>query len=161
MAEEMGSLFPHHEKKNVCEKKPTGWTHRFVCLAEYNQTGIPTTALQKDRLISAGLGEKKIVFSDIDCTAEEFKDILYTNFPKLVDGGGYQLCKCKPNTRQLEPLSSSAMRSPRTLQSCGGNSRTYIRPLQKNLDLSKSNFDEEVSPCIYTTTPCFKLLWCM
>ena len=47
-------LFPTAKKR----KKYIPWTHRFVCLATHNQTSIPTTAVEKDVLISAGLGEK-------------------------------------------------------------------------------------------------------
>ena len=34
----------------------SSWTHHFVCLAFCDQTVIPTTAYEKDLLISAGLG---------------------------------------------------------------------------------------------------------
>lgn len=44
---------------------------------------------------------------------------------------------CRPNSRELEALSSAAMSSPQNLRDFGGNSRTYIRPLQKDLDLSQ------------------------
>ena len=70
---------------------------------------------------------------------EESENVLGDDTPS-----GYQLCKCIPNTRNLEALSSTTLSSPRVLQACGGNSRTYVRPLQKNLDLSR-NLDECVS----------------
>ena len=87
-----------------------------------------------------------MVIDDADCDANKFRDTLLSAFPKLIDGGGYQLCKCKPNSRDLEPLPSTAMKSPRNLQTLGGNSRTYIWPLQKDLDLSKCDLaDDDVS----------------
>ena len=61
IADEIGTLFPH-QKKGKPVKKTSSWTHRFVCLAMCDQDGIPTTSSEKDRLICAGLGEKKIFF---------------------------------------------------------------------------------------------------
>ena len=49
---------------------------------------IPTTTWEKDILIGASLGEKKKVLENVDCDAEEFKEVLITHFPKLVDAGG-------------------------------------------------------------------------
>ena len=40
------------------------------------------------------------------------------------------------NSRLLEPLSSSISSSPKLLKSVIGKSRVYIRPIQKDLDLS-------------------------
>lgn len=89
----------------------------------------------------AGLGEKKIVFADVDCDANVFCEGFISQYPKLKDGGGYLLCKCKPNSRELEPLSAAVLSSPRSLQGCGGNSRTYVRPLQCDLDLESPEYE--------------------
>ena len=77
---ELKELFPSKKGK---KREHTPWTHKFVCLATHNQTSIPTTAIEKDVLISAGLGEKKIVFDNVECVAEEFRKILLDTFPKL------------------------------------------------------------------------------
>ena len=132
-------------------KKKATWTHRFVCLAMHGQTSIPTTSWAKDELLSAGLGERKILFNDVDCDTETFKNTLFENFPKLRNAGGFELCKCKPNSRELESLSGVVLSSPRALQSCGGNSRTYIRPIQMDLELTKEL--EHVDVCIFTCIP--------
>ena len=144
VSEDISKLFPRGGKKFCTQgkKRVSTWTHRFVCLCNHDQTGIPTTAWEKDTLLAAGLGEKKVVFEDVDCDAEVFRRVLLDTFPKLANAGGYQLCKCRPNTRELEPLSVVSLSSPRALQGCGGNSRTYIRPLQKDLDLDKADFDD-------------------
>lgn len=146
VAEDMSKLFPQCKRMKQQKDKihSSSWTHLFVCLSEKDQTTIPTTAAEKERLICAGLGEKKVVFDDIDCSAGEFRETLFTAFPKLKEGGGYQLCKCKRNSRELETLSSVSLTSPRALQSCGGKSRSYIRPLQKDLDISRVITTEEV-----------------
>ena len=76
-----------------CKKKKTNsWKHRFICLALYGQEKIPTTDEEKDDLYKAGLGEKVIEFPDLDVGREEFRSILFQEFPKLEDGGGLQTC---------------------------------------------------------------------
>ena len=49
-----------------------------------------------------------------------------------------------PNSRHLEVLSMSVHKSPLALKHHGGSSRTYIRPLQKDLDLTPLSDDEDV-----------------
>jgi len=56
--------------------------------------------------LEAGLGEKKVVISDVDVSAQGFREELYEAFPKLKDAGGFMFAKCKSNSRCLEPLSS-------------------------------------------------------
>ena len=87
---EIGKLFPQCKKA-----KKFAWKHRFVCLAYCDQHKIPTTDVEKDDLLEAGLGEKVVEFPSLDATAEEFREVLYDVFPKLKEGGGYQLCRCK------------------------------------------------------------------
>ena len=90
---------------------------------------MPTTEEEKDELFEAGLGEKEILFDELDLPAEEFKEVVLHSFPQLRQAGGYQLCKCIPNSRKLEPLSNQVMTSPLMLRQCCGTSHTYIVPL--------------------------------
>jgi hypothetical protein len=115
------------------DKKPA-WKHKFFCLVYKDQTRIPTTDFNKEELYLAELGEKEIEFPNLDAGAEEFKEILLTSFPRLRQGGGYQLLKCMPNSRKLESLSSGVYSSPAALKRVG-SSRTYLRPIQRDLDL--------------------------
>ena len=81
--------------------------------------------------------------------ADEFRDLLYEAYPKLKHGGGFQFFKCAPNSRRLEPLSSATLSSPSMLKSRVGNARTYIRPLQRDLDMSVvADLPEGVSYCV-------------
>ena len=112
------------------------WKHRFVSLAYCGQQRIPTTDFEKDELFVAGLGEKEVEFDQLDLDANGFRDVLLRAFPKLQDAGGFQLCKCPPNSRALEPLSTLACSSPSLLKQRVGQARTYIVPLQRDLDLS-------------------------
>lgn len=68
--------------------------HRFVCLALRDQQKIPTTDVEKNNLLEAGLGEKVIEFPSLEASGEQFKDLLYSAYPKLRDGGGFELCRC-------------------------------------------------------------------
>lgn len=61
--------------------------------------------------------------------------MLFSAYPKLREAGGFQLCRCLPNSRQLDVLTPIAHSSPSVLKEHVGNSKTYIRPLQKNLSL--------------------------
>lgn len=119
------------------KRKKNPWKHRFVCLAYYDQPKIPTTDGDKDELIKAGLGEKCVEFPSLDIDAEEMCDIIYSAFPKLKEGGGFKFCRCIPNSRKLEALSDIAHSSPYHLEERVGNSRTYVRPIQRDLDLSE------------------------
>ncbi len=122
------------------EKKcKASYTHRFFCLSQCHQKIIPRNDKEKDLLLEAGLGEKRITIPDIDISADEFRDILMKQFPKLKDGGGFIFAKCRSNSKVLEPLPSLCVTSPRILRDRVGNVRTYIIPLQKTLDLIGSN----------------------
>ncbi len=125
---------PAKRKKN--SQSTNQWKHKFLCLAYRGQERIPTTDVEKDDLLQAGLGEKEIIFEDLNIDTPKFRNILCDKFPQLADAGGFQLCKCKPNSRYLEVLSTFAQSSPDNLKQRVGNAKTYIRPLQKDLDLS-------------------------
>lgn len=91
----------------------------------------------KEKLLEAGLGEAKITVPDIDdCGASEFKDILLKQYPKLGDGGGFELLRCVSNTRSLEVISTTVSRVPRLLKSVIGCGKVFIRPIQKDLSMS-------------------------
>ena len=44
-----------------------------------------------------------------------------------------EFCKCLPNSRKLEELSSVVHSTPAVLKERVGNARTYIHPLQNDL----------------------------
>ena len=82
------------------------------------------------------MGEKKITIPDIDISSNDFHDFILEEFPKLKEGGGFMFAKCRSNSRVLEPLSALCLTSPRILRDRIGSARTYILPMQRNLDLS-------------------------
>ena len=116
--------------------KGTSWKHRFVCLAARNQDRIPTTDAEKDDLLRAGLGEKNVEFDDIDMDTNSYREVVLKAYPQLKNAGGFMFFKCGVNSRTLEPLSQVVLSSPRMLKERVGLARTYIRPLQRDLEIS-------------------------
>ena len=120
-------------KKPTVEKKRVVWRHKFVCLAHRDQDRIPTTDAEKEELYLAGLWEKEIEFESLDIPLSEFCEKLFKSFPRLRDGGGFQLLKGLPS---MEVLSMAVHTSPNLLKQRVGVSRTYVRPVQRDLNLT-------------------------
>ena len=108
------------------------------------------------KLSLAGLGEKKIsIFLHGD--AEDIHHEFIHNFLKLARGGGYDLLRCSDRGgRELilidRPKSGY---TPQYLKSVVCSAKIYIRPLQKDLDLSHSN--EAVSVTSKMLVVCLEL----
>ena len=115
------------------KSKPSSWTQKFVCLASKDGVKVPTSMGGKEELLLAGLGEKKLVIPDVDCTTCEFHDVIITAFPKLKDAGGFELLRCLASTRDLEEIPSPICLSPRLLRNRIGSARVYIRPIYKRI----------------------------
>ena len=67
-------------------------------------------------------------FDNMDANAKEIQDVLYFAFPKLQNAGGFVLCECFPNSRNLVASQVAWVSLQRLRDSVGS--------LQKNLDLS-------------------------
>ena len=113
------------------------WKHRFFCLAKSHHYSIPASEADKDLLYKAGLGERTIEFQYLNIDSNTFRESIYETFPKLRSSGGYEMCKGKTNSLELEPLSNMAYQSPAMLKERCGYSKTYLVPLQRDLDLSE------------------------
>ena len=116
----MSSLF--HSKKQKVEKARVVWRHRFVCLAYRDQERIPTVDAEKEELYRAGLGEKEkekekeIAFESTEMSQPEFCEVLFDHYHWLREGGGHQLLKGLPNSRNMEVLSVAVHTSPAVLK---------------------------------------------
>ena len=64
-----------------------------------------------------------------------------TAYPKLKEGGGFEILRCRPNTRELELISPRIASNPQLLKRKVGNGRVYIRPIQRDLSLSEDEDD--------------------
>ena len=140
--EELLSTLQGGSKKRKWKRRKNTWKHKFMCLA-YLEQQVPLRESEKDELFAAGLGEKEIEL-DLDMDAEEFRNSIFEVYPQLKKGGGYQFLKCIPNSRRLEPLSGLVMQSPTMLKQRVGSARTYIRPLQRNLDTAPVKRVDEI-----------------
>ena len=133
------------------EKKRT-WTTTFVCLADRLAVKVPSSS-EKQILQKAGLGIKRIKFE----ADNDEKAVLETitssevnsetgqtiGFPKLKECGGFELMNCIANCRNLSTLDCAwSVKSLKT--NIGGQSRIYLRPIQK--DLCTEPLTEE-TPC--------------
>ena len=135
--EEQGQLFGWGKKGAA-----TCWQHKFFCLSDTSQDRIPTTAAAKLMLEEAGLGEKRVMVP-LDADAEAFHSLLLSSYPKLKDGGGFELLRCIPNSRDLEVLAPRIASSPKLLKRSVGNGRVYLRPIQRDLELSVEGMEGE------------------
>ena len=81
------------------------WKHKFVCLVSTNAVSVPSSKGQKDGLAAPGLGDK-VMEIEITVSSEDLHNLICLHFPPLVSCGGYQLCKCIPNSKGLEVISS-------------------------------------------------------
>ena len=121
------------KKSNVFVVKDT-WAHDFFCLANHRQEQVPSRA-EKFQLQDAGLGRKTIVFNRRD-QAITFVEKLESIYPKLKDGGGFELLRGGPSNKDLVVITppASGYSVPFLRESSGlGQAVAYIRPLQKSL----------------------------
>ena len=110
-----------------------------MCLSDIHAKKIPTPT-EKVVLQIAGLGFKKIKF---DLEADEVSVYnqltssssgnsqpgeLTSGYSQLQSCGGFELMKCIPNCKVLEPLECQI--SAKNLKAAAGQGKIYIRPIQ-------------------------------
>ena len=118
------------------KKKMKTWTHTYVCLGSTSHKYIPDTS-ERTVLKLAGLGEKKFaVFAY--ATAVELQDELVREYPKLANGGGYELLRApESGSRELVVIEMPHDGySVEYLQAVVKAAKIYIRPLQRDLDVT-------------------------
>lgn len=113
------------------------------------QDSFPTIDPDKEDLFQAGLGKREVEFVLLDMTQEKLKELIFASFPRLTKCGVFHLLKCLPNSHTMEALSMTVHRSQRLLKQRVGKCRTYIRPIQQDLDLHVTSFDDlPVGVCV-------------
>ena len=137
---ERNSLF--ERKRTSKSVEPCCWSHKFTCLSSASAQRVPCTQAEKMVLEEAGLGEKLITIPNIDCTAENFNKLLVDAFPKLKESGGFELLRCKTQSRDLILISPRIASNARLLKRRIGNGRVYIRPIQRSLGLEAVESDD-------------------
>ena len=123
------------------KNKVKSWTLKAVCLNDKEAKRVPCSGAEREALVQAGLGEKKICVTNVECSSEQFKSDIISSFPKLDGCGGFEFLRCIPNTKELEVIASTIAQSPKLLKSVIGNGRVFIRPIQQNLSMV---FDQEL-----------------
>lgn len=119
------------------------WEHEFICLANCGEE-TPPTPMDKADLIRAGLGPRKLSLFEFG-DSSRFHDDVMAAFPKLADGGGYELLRTKQNNNRelcvIPPPSGGY--NAEYLKSIVGQAKVYIRPIQKNLSTTPLNDDSD------------------
>ena len=139
---EQGALF--RKRKNMQSTTPVSWTHKFICLDKTDSDRVPTTQSAKMVLEEAGLGEKLIEVPDVDCGPDEFNDVVLGAYPKLKEGGGYEMLRCKPASRDLLLIGPRIASTPKLLKRRVGSGKVYLRPLQRDLSLDIEEDGDDV-----------------
>ncbi|XP_064387954.1 uncharacterized protein LOC135336110 isoform X1 [Halichondria panicea] len=147
-SEQKANFAPYERKSSTKHKS---WTVKLVCLSSTEAKKVPCSVYDRNVLVSAGLGEKKTVIPDIECSAKDFNEIIISSFSKLNGCGGFELLRCVPNTKDLELISPVIAASPKVLKSVIGNGRVFIRPIQKSLDVNPiaGNSNELKEKCLH------------
>ncbi len=107
----------------------------MVCLSSPQDLRVPTAASHKEMLLEAGLGAKTVGIPDVNCTKEEFREVITSSYPKLYNCGGFELLRCMTNSRELESISSTVSQSSKLHKPIIGNGKIFVRPLQIELSL--------------------------
>ena len=123
-------------KRNTFFFKRETWTHEFFCLADKDQMVVPCTSV-KIQLQEAGLGRKKVCLNG-RADATEVKTTLEESYPKLKEGGGFEILRRGPSPSELTliPPPPSGYTVNFLRDSAGlGKAIAFVRPLQCNLNL--------------------------
>lgn len=125
------------------KKKVAMWEKEFTCLAHIDQKRTPDP-LHKAELIRAGLGGARLsLFENGD--AWEFHEQLVEKFPKLHDGGGYELLRTVGSSHELQIIPPpSGGYTTLYVKSVVGQAKVYVRPLQKDLSLEEVGTESDV-----------------
>lgn len=118
---------------NKKKKLPT-WTHTFVCLANTSQTEVPDSD-ERASLQLSGLGEKRITLNAYSEMQDIYDELLY-QFPKLKEGGGFELLRVpEGGGKLLQVIASPESGYTVTyLRAVVHHAKVYVRPMQNNLD---------------------------
>ena len=125
------------------------WEHEFICLAYTDQTN-PPSPMDKAELIRAGLGPRKLSLFEFGSSGE-FYDTIIGAFPKLVEGGGFDLLRTVPNNNKElcvipPPIGGHTVDYIKNIVS---QAKVYVRPIQKNLSLDMLLDPDKEVVCIH------------
>ena len=142
------------------EKADYTWAGQFMCLSDCHAKKI-TTPAEKQVLQKAVLGLKKIKFSAEDDQVAVCNQLTRTvesdetaSYLQLKKCGGFELLRCIPNCKVLEPI--EVVMSAENLKVAAGQGKISIRPVQRSLSVfplksETSSFSTSVlkKKCVY------------
>ena len=130
------------------------WTHKFYCFPNKNQD-CPQKREEREISRRAGLGEKKITFRK-DASASEVVTELEEAYPKLKQGGGFELLRSGKRMKDLVLITSppGGYSVPFLKNSGLGQSTIYVRPIQMDLNTEPviARHSDELVSAIFTFT---------
>jgi len=132
-----------HKPKKSKKKRPSIWTHDFVCLSSTTCAKIPTS-LEAGELMRAGLGKKSLSVLSFGNSAELHEEIVST-FPGLKDAGGYELLrvgetKGERNLLVVIPQPPEGY-TVEYVKEVVRQAKVYVRPLQRDLSMEAQPLD--------------------
>lgn len=132
-------------------RKTRTWTMTVVCLADKESSRVPSSA-EKEILLKAGLGTRKIQFLTSDTEADVLKTITSDRstesgqtigFPQLNNCGGFELLKCTQNSRELSLIDCEwSVSQLKTF--LGSQTKIYIRPVQTSLSTTPTDVNFQI-----------------
>lgn len=111
--EERRGLFGGRRQSSRARSTSASWTHKFFCLHSSDADRVPTAQWERLLLEEAGLGEKVVTVPDVDCSPATFQRLLLEAYPRLEEGGGFELLRCLPKSRDLTMITPRIASSPR------------------------------------------------
>nr|XP_046267505.1 uncharacterized protein LOC124071110 [Scatophagus argus] len=133
------------------------YTHVFCCVADHRADSVSSVGMKAD-LLAAGLGEQRVTFSGSPSDPMVITNKLLEVYPKLQEGGGFELLKIAGSTRSrslaLLPCPTTGytiafLKDPSTMI---GQATLYIRPLQQDLPIHSENSHHASGPAITCIT---------
>lgn len=123
-----------YKKGGSKKKKLPTWTHTFVCLANISQVEVPDSD-ERASLQLSGLGEKRIILNAYSEMQDIYDELLF-QFPKLKQGGGFELLRVPEGGGKLLQVIASPESGYTVsyLRAVVHHAKIYIRPIQNNLD---------------------------
>ena len=122
-------------------QKKTAWVKEAECLP-YKHQEKPLKTEERIQLVRVGLGPKNLSF-DYDGDAHHVHSVILDSYPELERCGGYSLLRVGSGSNQLVNIKpkKGMVVDVAYLRAILKSAKLYIRPLQKDLDLTSVERD--------------------
>ena len=127
---------PRKKGKGPKAKKESTCTLKVVCLSSKNAQSPPSSVRERPYLSNIGLGDSSITFP----AQEHVYSKILESFPALSKAGGFEICLFQRGGG--EDAGFHVINPPligTRLKQLAGQAKIYIRPIQRDIDLSGVN----------------------